>query len=165
MELIFSWCSFKVEANTLSPVFDEFTDAEQNANEVIEAILKPLHQKAKQDLLTRDFSMPSYDAIYKASKEYKDALIEMNDQFFWKYGTYRIELITQYNDSTFSCFSDFTLSKKDSEKLRANIEQLFVEPLANSVNCTITINSIKKDFKLNNAINKSKRNYEQKRNQ
>ena len=103
-------------------------------------------------------SAGKYDAIYKASKEYKNALIEMNDQFFWKQGTYRIELITQYNDSTFSCFSDFTLSKKDSEKLRANIEQLFVEPLADNFNCTITINSIKKDFKLNNAMNKSKRN-------
>lgn len=142
---------FKVEADMLTPVFVEFTNSEENSGEIIAGILKPIHMKANSDLNTSNTTVQTYDPLFRASAEYKKALLEMNDLFFWKQGNYRIELITEYNDSTFICYSNFTLSKEDSEKLRANIEEMFVEPLANRVNCRITINTVRKKFELDNT--------------
>ena len=139
---------FKVEADTLTPVFVEFENSEQNSGEIINSIIKPLHMKANNDMNTMNLPVQTYDPAYRASTEYKDALIAMNDIFFWKPGDYTVELITEYNHSTFSCYGKFNLTKEDSEKLRANIEELFVEPLANKINCRITVNTVTKEFKL-----------------
>ena len=141
---------FKVEADMLTPVFVEFTNNEENSGEIIAGILKPIHMKANSDLNNSNITVQAYDPTFRVSPEYKKALLEMNDLFFWKQGNYRIELITEYNDSEFRCYSNFMLSKEDSEKLRANIEEMFVEPLANRVNCRITINTVRKKFELDN---------------
>jgi len=145
---------FKVEADTLTPVFVEFENAEQNSGEIINSIINPLHKKALSDMNAQNIPVQAYDPTYRGSKEYKDALIAINDIFFWKPGEYTIELITEYNNSTFSCYGEFSLTKEDSEKLRANIEELFVEPLANKINCRITVNTVSKEFKLDNKSRK-----------
>ena len=110
--------------------------------------------KVNSDLNNSNITVQAYDPTFRVSPEYKKALLEMNDLFFWKQGNYRIELITEYNDSEFRCYSNFMLSKEDSEKLRANIEEMFVEPLANRVNCRITINTVRKKFELDNTSKK-----------
>ena len=139
---------FKIEADTLTPLVVEFTNNEQISNEMIASILKPLHMKANSDLNMPNTIVQDYDPVFRASSEYKKALLEMNDIFFWKQGDYRVEVITEYDNSKFACYSNFNLSKENSESLRANIEELFVEPLADRVNCRITIKSVRKEFKL-----------------
>lgn len=137
---------FKVEADTLEPTFIEFSNRKENMNEKIDAILKPTYDAARFILSTPNIELIPADNKVKSSPEAQAARIALNDDFFWKKGTYKLELVSKYNNTEMCNTYYFSLSSEESEKLRQNIESMLVIPVADHFRLTVPFNTVRKDY-------------------
>ena len=80
-------------------------------------------------------------------KEYNDAKLELNDLFFWKTSKYELVISTKHGNSTLKKVYTFELTNDDSNKLKENIDNLLVIHVADHYRLTVTMNSIRKEFK------------------
>lgn len=138
---------FKVEADTLVPVFVEFSKAETNADEETNEILAPVVQASSVILAQSDMNVALADANVKQLNEYNDAKLALNDVFFWKTSKYELVISTQHGNSTLKKTYNFELSIEDSNKLRENIDNLLIAHVANHYRLSLNINSVRKSFK------------------
>lgn len=137
---------FKVDADTLYPVFIEFSSPNDNMSEITNEILSPLNKAASTILNRQDINLTAADTQIKQLKEYRDAQISINDNFFWKPGSYILELTTKYNNLCMSKKYVFDLSNDESTRLRKNIDMLLVQPVATHFGLNITISTVRKAF-------------------
>lgn len=137
---------FKVEADTLAPAFVEFENASYDMNEVTNNILRPVVNASIPILAQPDIGLYDADAKVKALKEYNDAKIELNDNFFWKSGKYELIIITKHSKGTFEKKYLFKLSDKDNKLLKENIDNLLVLHIAEHFRLSVPMNSVKKEF-------------------
>lgn len=114
---------FKVEANSLYPVFVEFTAANpqeiSRLTEIYEAIrveanqaiiMAPSIEQAKQNLTETE-----------CYKQYKDELLE---KFYWRASDYIIRLTISFNDGQTTCLGyTFTIDADEAAKFKGNIEK------------------------------------------
>lgn len=138
---------FKVETDMLAPVFVEFENAVDKMNEITSQILEPLHNTTRQYLKQDDISfLYETDKQVRQTKEFQDAKVSLNDYFFWKKGKYQIVLTTKYNNLVLTKIYEFTLTEDESKSLRANIDNLLVEPIANHFHCNLTFHTVRKNY-------------------
>ncbi len=138
---------FKVEADTLVPVFIEFSKAETSTDEETNNILTPVVQASSVILAQSDMSVALAAANVKKLKEYNDAKLALNDAFFWKTSKYELVISTQHGNSTLKKTYNFELSIEDSNKLRENIDNLLIVHVANHYRLSLNMNSVRKSFK------------------
>ena len=137
---------FKVESDTLFPVSIEFENANEHIIDKFSNLLKPVHDTitfmmTQQHLLpeqvnTQIRQMPDMDRIKQL----------LNDNFFWRSGTYCVNLITKYNDSVLYKKCKFTLSEEESGQIRNNIDNLLMEPMATYYNRWPFFATVSKEF-------------------
>lgn len=138
---------FKVEADMLAPAFVEFENAKDKMNEITGQILEPVHNATRQFLKQDDISfLPATDKQVRQTKEFQDAKVSLNDYFFWKKGKYQIVLEAKYNNLVLTKIYEFTLTEDESQNLRANIDNLLVEPIANHFHCNLTFHTVRKNY-------------------
>lgn len=138
---------FKVEADTLVPVFIEFSKEETNADEETNKILTPVVQASSVILARSDINVALADTNVKQLKEYNDAKLALNDMFFWKTSKYELIISTQHGNSMLEKTYNFELSIEEPNKLRENIDNLLVIHVANHYGMSLNMNSIRKSFK------------------
>lgn len=138
---------FKVSADTLEPVFIEFSNRNENMDEKTDAILFAVHSVARIILAKPNINPFEADQHVKKSDEANTALIKLNDIFFWKAGTYELQLVTLYNDTCLRNTYQFTITDDESSRLRRNIESMLIIPVAEHFNTRAIFNTVRKDFK------------------
>lgn len=142
---------FKVDADGLTPVFIEFSNAMEDPNEKTSAIIRQVSNAVSPILLQPNIDLFTADSQVKQLKEYQDAKLELNDYFFWREGNYQIIVKTEYNNNIFSNSYIFSINKEESERLRANIDSLLVTRVADHFRVTSIINTVQKKYRENNG--------------
>ena len=137
---------FKVDSDSLEPVFVEYTNSKENLTEKTDLILKPVYDVAMMILSSPNIDIISADNQVKNTQEAKKALIALNDDFFWKPGKYKLEMITYFNDSQMRDMYEFDISNQESENLRRNIESMIVIPVADHFRMNMFFHSVRKEF-------------------
>lgn len=138
---------FKVEADMLTPAFVEFENVSDNVSDITAKILEPLYSEMRKYLKQDDISfLPQTDDQVRKTRAFQEAKISLNDYFFWKKGKYQVVLTTEYNNQILTNTYGFSISEEESKSLRANIESLLVEPIANHFQCNLTFNNVRKDY-------------------
>ena len=138
---------FKVEADTLVPAFIEFSKTATNTDEETNKILTPVVRASSVILAQPNIGVAIADAQVKQLKEYNNAKLELNDLFFWKKSKYDLVIATKHGNSTLKKVYTFELTNDDSNKLKENIDNLLVIHVADHYRMTVTMNSIRKEFK------------------
>lgn len=138
---------FRIDKDSLYPVFVEFQHANVNADEVFIKLAMPALNVANSfaSQVNADYSSAVYQT--KSTKEYHDACLALNDYFFWKCDSYRLIMTTKYEDSTIEKEYVFSISDEESRKLRTNLDALLIEPISKRFMFFPPINTIRKDYK------------------
>lgn len=136
----------KVEADSLTPMFVEFSNSDENINEISESILQPISSVSYSILSQPNIQVKIADSQLKQTDEYQNAKISLNDYFFWKPGKYDLSLITEYNNSKLIKKYEFELTTDESGRLRNNIDNILVEHVATFFRLNLSISTVKKDF-------------------
>lgn len=137
---------FKVEVDTLSPVFIEFEDGSKNMGEIIESVLEPIRKALNPVWNDPNIDLPKADRTIKQLQEFHNAKLKLNDHFFWKPSKYEITLVTEYENSILENTFTFVLSEDESSQLRSNIDSILVEPVATYFGTAAIFNTIRKEF-------------------
>ena len=138
--------AFKAEADTLTPAFIEFACATENMNDKIKAHLSPLVHAAVPITTNPNIQFLEAGNIFHELPEFHTAELELNDEFFWKTGKYKLCLMTKYNNTSFTKTYLFSLSDSDSKTLRSNIQGLLLNVLGTRFNFTSPMSTVYKDF-------------------
>ena len=135
---------FSAIADTLTPVFIEFAKEESNVCEEIDNIIKDLHGIEYNILNQPDITLDLAIQQIKSNQEYINTKISMYDYFFWKKGTYQVNITTKYDDTQFQKIYKFELTEEDLNKLQNNLENMLLVPIANHFNIRLSYYTIRK---------------------
>ena len=121
---------FKVEADTLFPVSVGFENANQNIAEKLSNLLEPIHNVIVFMMTQQHLSPDQINAQIRQMPDADHVKRRLNDDFFWRSGVYYIKLVTKYNNLLLDKKYTFTLSDAESDRMRNNIDNLLMEPVA-----------------------------------
>lgn len=137
---------FKIEKDSLFPVFVEFQNANVNAEEKFSILAMPTLTVANCFASQVNADYISAVNQTKSTKEYHDASLALNDFLFWKCDSYRLVMTAKYEDSSMEKEYVFSISEEESSKLRTNIDALLFEPISRRFVVFPQINTVRKDY-------------------
>lgn len=137
---------FMVETGAFVPVFVEFEKSGQTMMSLVEQRIRDVHILANRILATESVTLNFADTQLKSYQEYRDAITDISDFFFWRSGSYHLELTTSYSGHTQIKRYGFSISEAESALLRSNIDNILVEPIANHFQLGLNYNTLQKEF-------------------
>lgn len=137
---------FKIEKDSLFPVFVEFQNANVNVDEEIFKLSMPVLSIANSFAFQETANYISAVERTKSTNEYHSACMALNDHFFWKCGSYRLVMTTKYENSNIDKVYSFSISDDESSKLRANIDMLLIDPISRRFMVPPIINTVRKEY-------------------
>lgn len=139
---------FSANADSLTPVFIEFTDEKTNISEEIAIAIQPLYTVENSILNQPGITLIDADKQTHATSEYSDSKVKLYEFCFWKAGKYEVELITKYDNTEFVKKYNFELNQDDANKLQGNIDRLLFDPIAARFNARPQYYSIRKNLSI-----------------
>lgn len=137
---------FKVEKDSLFPVFVEFENANVNVNEEFSKLSMSVFGVAYAFAIQENMDYASAVERTQNTKEYHDAYLALNEYYFWKCDTYHLVMTAKYENATLEKEYTFIVSEEDANKLRANIDALLIDPIARRFMNFPAINTIRKEY-------------------
>lgn len=113
---------FKIETDSISTAFIEFTDQFNSAS----LTLQPYFENLQGAYLNRQWvGVPFQNALneYRGFKEYQEAKEALSKQLFWQIGEYEAVLEVDYDKKAASFQFNFNVKKDEFEALKYNMEQ------------------------------------------
>ena len=136
---------FIIPANSMYPCLVEFSNSKVNVNKEIDRVTTPYHIDLYKMLET---NIP-FEASYNTAKnhpQYADTKLSVSEYLFWKPGKYTIILNTRYNDTDFNKKYKFTLTEKDCDSLKHNVDNILMAPIDNHFKMPAFMEIISKDY-------------------
>lgn len=137
---------FSANADTLTPIFIEFTNPKRDIGEEISAYTQNLYNVENMILNQSGISLIDADGQVRRHQEYLNSKVKLHELCFWRASEYEVNLITKYDNREFIKSYSFELKQEDVEKLQRNIENLLVEPIAIHFNLRLTYYTVRKNL-------------------
>lgn len=121
---------FRIEAESMSCAFTEFSDEFNTCLKLITSYTKDLYESIPQ---IKSSYQKFEDALtfYKNSELYKDAKQNISNEFFWKIGKYDLTINIFYLNKKTTFTYQFEVNTNDGQSLLQNIDEILITPLKN----------------------------------
>ena len=119
---------FRIEADHIYCAFTEFADKDNSAYRSFTTFKEKIENEA------RSIGSPqvSYnDALlkYAETSAYKEAKNELNNELFWKIGSYTLCIVAEYGKEKKNFSFKFDVTQEQFQQLQHNIDETLVAPL------------------------------------
>lgn len=122
---------FRVEANSITTAFTEFEDPQNTLNRSIVDFEQKIDFFIK-DCLDRMYTFPMALEEFKKQSFYSEMRRLLEQEFFWKIGIFKVDLIVKYNETEKMFSYSFEINERDYEKLRHNLEETLIINIKNA---------------------------------
>ncbi len=137
---------FKVEANSLYPVFIEFDLVDEDERDKLLDIYNQMGVEINQNVQSETTSMKLKETI-KETSLYKESREKLLSNFYWKETNYTLELVINYNDNKQKKYIyKFQITSDEHEKLKENIEKSLLSIIDEAYRIPLNLFCLQKDF-------------------
>jgi hypothetical protein len=137
---------FKIESNGLCPVFVEFENSDNETNNRLKEIFDEIKNKT-DEIVKQPKDIDSAKKELKNYSKYNKYEKELLENYYWKEGNYVLYYTITYNEKfTLTYQYTFSISRKEVEKLKENINKALDSELYFCYRQAIPFYSCQKDF-------------------
>ena len=119
---------FRIDSDNICCAFTEFADKDNSAYRSFSRLNEKLLEEVKRISITQTSYEDALTAYTKTSA-YEEAKRELENELYWRIGTYSLSIIAEYEKKK-KCFQfQFEVTQEQYQQLQINIDETVVAPL------------------------------------